>query len=315
MVEAARRNHRVVQMGTQQRSGAHYREAVDLIRGGKIGRVTRVHCWNNENQTPAGIGRFPTDTVPDGLDWDFYLGPAPRVPFRAGRFIHDFRWFWDYSGGMVTDWGTHHLDVVQWAMDVKGPRTAFAVGHKLVVDDDRETPDTLEVVFEYPGFICTYSNRKGNRRSHEGRTYGVEFFGTDATLYINRSGFEVMPESRGVYEVDKPPYVRELHRSQNPAPPWEDRNRDRTSRAEYQVGAESVLHVAHVRNFIDCLKSRQRPVSDVETGHRSTSAPHLANIALKAGRKIEWDVENETIVGDREASRLLTKEYRKPWKV
>ena len=153
MVEAARRHHRVVQMGTQQRSGAHYQEAVDLIRSGKLGKVTRVHCWNYENETPAGIGNFPPGYVPDGLDWDMYLGPAPRVPFQANRFIYNFRWFWDYSGGKATDWGTHHLDIVQWAMNVKGPRTAYAAGQKRVVQDDRETPDTLEIIFEYPEFI------------------------------------------------------------------------------------------------------------------------------------------------------------------
>ena len=315
MVEAARRHNRVVQMGTQQRSGAHYQEAVDLIRSGKLGKVTRVHCWNYANKTPAGIGNFPPGDVPDGLDWDMYLGPARRVPFQANRFIYNFRWFWDYSGGMATDWGTHHLDIVHWAMNVKGPRTAYAAGQKLVVQDDRETPDTLEIIFEYPEFICTYSVRAGNSRSHHDRNYGVEFFGTDATLFINRGGFQVIPEVKGLYEVEDPRYVRELKAAQNPGVPWEDGKRESRSRAEYVAAAGSVQHVAHVRNFIDCVKSREKPVSDVETGHYSTSAPHLANIALKLGRKIEWDWKNERIIGDAEANRLLTKQYRAPWKV
>ena len=313
MVEAARRNNRVVQMGTQQRSGAHYREAVDLIQSGKIGKVTRVHCWNYENYSPSGIGRFPPSRVPEGLDWNLWLGPAPKVPFEGNRFIWSFRWFWDYSGGMVTDWGTHHLDVVQWAMDVKGPRTVYAVGLLGVLEDNRETPDTLEVVFEYPEFICTYSNRKCNRGSSFYRSYGVEFFGTDATLYINREGFEVMPETTGVYNVEKPPHLREV--ASESYIPWIDRGRDRRSRAEYRVGAESVLHLAHVRNFLDCVKSRQHPVSDVKTGYYSTSGPLLSNISLKLGRKIEWDLKNEQIVGDPAANRLLAKQYRSPWKV
>lgn len=313
MVEVARRNGRVVQMGTQQRSGAHYKEAVDLIQSGKIGKVTHVHCWNYENFSPSGIGLFPPSEVPEGLDWNLWLGPAPKVPFEGNRFIWSFRWFWDYSGGMVTDWGTHHLDVVQWAMDVKGPRTAYAVGLRGVLEDNRETPDTLEVVFEYPEFICTYSSRKCNRGSDFYRSYGVEFFGTDATLYINREGFEVMPETTGVYNVEDPPYLRDV--ASKSYIPWIDKGRDRRSRAEYRVGAESVLHLAHVRNFLDCVKSRQRPVSDVETGYYSTSGPLLSNIALKLGRKIEWDLKNEQIVGDPAASRLLTKQYRRPWKV
>ena len=315
MVEAARRHQRVVQMGTQQRSGAHYQEAVDLIRGGRIGKVTRVHCWNYENQTPAGIGDFPPGEAPDGLDWDMYLGPAPKVPFQANRFLYNFRWFWDYSGGKATDWGTHHLDVVQWAMEVNGPRTAFAVGQKLAIEDDRETPDTLEIVFEYPGFICTYSHRDGNSRSPHDSSHGIEFFGADATLFIHRGGFRVTPEVTGIYGVKDPPYLRELKASQNPGLPWEDGQRERRPRTEYAVGAVSIQHIAHVRNFIDCVKSRKKPVSDIETGHYSTSGPHLANIALKLGRKIEWDWKNERIVGDPEANRLLTKHYRAPWKV
>ena len=316
MVEAARRHYRVVQMGTQQRSGAHYQEAVNLIRDGKLGKVTRVHCWNFENETPAGIGDFPPDEMPQGLDWDLYLGPAPRVPFQANRFINTFRWFWDYSGGKITDWGTHHLDIVRWAMNVKGPRTAFAVGQKLVVEDDRETPDTMEVVFEYPGFICTYSHRDGNAHPPYDSSYGIEFLGTHATLFINREGFRVLPETRGYSAVDEPVYLREVRASQDPPPPWQDvKRKERRSRAQYQVGEGSVQHVAHVRNFIDCVRSREKPASDIETGHYSTSAPHLANIALKLGRKIEWDWKKERIIGDAEANRLLTKQYRSPWKV
>ena len=315
MVEAAQRYGRVVQMGTQQRSGAHYQEAVELIRNGKLGKVTRVHCWNYENETPAGIGNFSPGDVPRGLDWDMYLGPARKVPFQANRFIYNFRWFWDYSGGKATDWGTHHLDIVQWAMNVKGPRTAYAAGQKLVLQDDRETPDTLEIIFEYPGFICTYSTRAGNSRALGNRTYGVEFFGTDGTLFINRGGFEVMPEVTGLYEVEDPRYIRELKTAQNPGVPWEDGKRESRPRTGYVKAAGSVQHVAHVRNFIDCVKSREKPASDIETGHYSTSAPHLANIALKLGRKIEWDWKNERIIGDAEANRLLTKQYRSPWKV
>ena len=315
MVEAARRAGRVVQVGTQQRSGAHYQEAVDLIRSGKIGQVTRVHSWNFVNESPRGIGTHPISTVPEGLDWDMYLGPAPEVPFHPSRFIYYFRWFWDYSGGKMTDWGTHHFDTIHWAMDVKAPKSVFATGSKMVLQDDKETPDTMEVVFEYPDFIATFSHRDTNARAPYDRHYGIEFFGTDATLFINRSGFQILPEVMGRTEDIEPPYLREVASIQNPRKPWEDQDRDRKSRAEYRVGAESELHIVHVRNFIDCLKTRRRPTSDIETGHYSTSAPHLANIALKVGRKIEWDWKKEEILEDQEANQLLTKEYRQPWEV
>ena len=315
MVEAARRADRVVQVGTQQRSGAHYQEAVELIRSGKIGQVSRVRAWNFVNESPRGIGSHPISAVPEGLDWDMYLGPAPEIPFHPSRFIYYFRWFWDYSGGKMTDWGTHHFDTIQWAMDVKAPRSVFATSSKLVIRDDKETPDTMEVVFEYPGFIATFSHRDGNGRSPYDSHYGVEFFGTDATLFINREGFEVFPEVTGRSEDIQSPYLREMDSVRNPSKPWEDGHRERKTRAEYRVGAKSELHVGHVRNFIDCVKTRSRPVADVETGHRSTSAPLLANIALKVGRKIEWDWKKEEIIGDREANQLLTKQYRQPWEV
>ena len=159
------------------------------------------------------------------------------------------------------------------------------------------------------------STRAGNSRALGNRTYGVEFFGTDGTLFINRGGFEVMPEVTGLYEVEDPRYIRELKTAQNPGVPWEDGKRESRPRTGYVKVAGSVQHVAHVRNFIDCVKSREKPASDIETGHYSTSAPHLANIALKLGRKIEWDWKNERIIGDAEANRLLTKQYRSPWKV
>ena len=143
----------------------------------------------------------------------------------------------------------------------------------------------------------------------------IEFFGSDGTLFINRAGFQVMPEVTGLYEVEDPRYIREWKAAQNPEVTWKDGKRESRSRAEYVAAAGSIQHVAHVRNFIDCVKSREKPASDVETGHYSTSAPHLANIALKLGRKIEWDWKNERIIGDAEANRLLTKQYRSPWKV
>jgi predicted dehydrogenase len=121
MVEAARRNKRVVQMGTQQRSGDHFKEAVQLVRDGKIGKVGRVHSWNHGNASPAGIGNPRDSAPPNGLDWDMYLGPAPKVPFNPNRFTWNFRWYWDYAGGMMTDWGVHLIDIVQWAMDVQAP--------------------------------------------------------------------------------------------------------------------------------------------------------------------------------------------------
>lgn len=316
LAQAVTLNKRVLQMGTQQRSGKHYQEAVGLIRAGKLGKITRVHTWNFGNESPAGIGNHSIEEPPAGLDWDMYLGPAPYVPFSPNRFIYYFRWFWDYSGGKMTDWGTHHFDIIHWAMDVQGPKSAFAVGHKYGLEDNRETPDTMEVVFEYPGFIATFSHRDCNAYYPSNRHhYGIEFFGTDGTMYLNRSGFWVTPEVTSPDESLEPYYLRQVRENQNPRQPWEDRYQPTTTRSDFRTGARSDQHIQHVRNFIDCLKSRAKPISDVETGHRSTTAPLLANIALKVGRKIHWDSENEKILDDKNASLLLTKQYRGQWKI
>ena len=311
MVEAARRNGRIVQMGTQQRSGEHFQEAVKLVQEGAVGKVSRVNTWNYGNESPAGMGR-PRDTEPPpGLDWDLWLGPAPKAPFNGNRFIHTFRWFWDYSGGMLTDWGTHHLDIVQWAMQVDAPLAATAVGGNFCIDDNRETPDTLEVLYEYPGFIASFSHRVGNARGPAGRGYGIEFFGTDGTLYLNRGGFEIRPETAGTAVAQRPAYRRILDQK------TPDRRRREWSsnegRAGFRAAPGSEQHFSHVLNFLDCVRSRKKPISDVEIGHRSTSTPHLGNIALRLGRRIRWDGAKERVLGDDEANGLLHREYRKPW--
>jgi predicted dehydrogenase len=291
MVQAARKYNRIVQVGTQQRSGDHYQKAAEIIRSGQIGKVTFVRTWNFGNQMPDGIGN-PADTNPlDGLDWEMWLGPAPMRPFNQNRFgVHpdrwsSFRWFWDYAGGMMTDWGVHHLDIVQMVMQVDAPTAITAIGGKYALGDNRETPDTLMVTYEYPGFVCIYENRECNAQSFDGRGYGISFHGADATLFINREFFEITPErGRKGYE-----------------PP--------------RVGNKNKQGEAHVRNFLDCVKSRQLPTSDIEIGHRSTSTCLLGNIALRSGHRIVWDAKAEKIVNDGAAAKYLSREYRKPWKL
>jgi len=312
MVEAARRNQRVVQMGTQQRSGLHYQEAVRLIQDGVIGKISRVSAWNYENETPAGIGNPPDGNPPSDLDWDFYLGPAPHVPFNPNRFIYWFRWFWDYSGGKLTDWGTHHIDIIQWAMKADAPLSATAAGGKYVLNDNRETPDTLDVIYEYPGFICTYTNRVANQYAPNGRSYGIEFYGSDGTLFLDRSGYEVIPEVMLEEEAPTPPYLAQLQEEGGGGSSTEQRPL-RKGRTEYIRGQGSDQHFPHVLNFLECVKTRGRPISDVEIGHRSTTTAHLGNIAFRVGRKIRWDAESERIIDDDEANRRLKANYRAPW--
>jgi predicted dehydrogenase len=289
MVEAARRHQRVVQVGTQQRSGTHFQKAMEVVRSGALGDVRFVRVWRYGGPpVPEGMGNPPDTAPPPGLDWDLWLGPAPKVPYNRNRFLGNFRWFWDYSGGELTDWGTHLMDVVHWGMNVDAPLNAYAVGGKNYMSDNRETPDNIEVVYEYPGFIATFSHRVLNR-AIDGRAYGIQFEGTQGVLFVDRAGYDFRPDPERVGGETVPP--------SRPA-----------------VKAEtSAQHFPHVQNFLDCVKSRQRPASDVEIAHRSTSACQLGNVALRTGQKITWDAKAERVTDVAAANAYLTKEYRKPW--
>jgi predicted dehydrogenase len=280
MVNAARRYGRVVQVGTQQRSGSHFQRAVEVVRSGALGTVSLCRAWNVSNETPGGIGNPPDGDPPPNIDYDMWLGPAPKRPYNPNRCHYSFRWFWDYAGGMITDWGTHLIDILHWGMGVDYPLAVSASGGKYVLKDNRDTPDTMEAMFDYPGFTMVYSVRKGSGRPFEGYGYGMQFHGTNGTLFVDRGGFEVIPEGE---------------------------------RMPAMKSDGSDQHYPHVLNFLECVRTRRRTISDVEIGHRSTSAPHLANIALRTGRKLRWDGEGEKFIDDQPANRLLGRPYRSPW--
>ena len=307
IVDAARKHDRVVQVGTQHRSAAHYREAARIVRSGELGQVRMVRVWNYTNMFPRGIGKVEDSPPPAGLDWDFYLGPAPAVPFNRNRFLGTFRWFWDYAGGFITDWGTHRLDSVHQVMGVDAPLSVSATGARYDLKDGAETPDTLLATYEYPGFVLSYEccqlnghgvggrtpGRKYYRaRGPDDRPHGEAFYGTNGTLFSDRLGFEVYPEldpdARGV--APKPRMMR-----------VEATGPDATDE--------------HTKNFIECVRSRKKPVADVEIGHRSSIVPHLGNIAARTGRKLRWDAAKEEIPDDPKASALLGRVPRKPWDV
>lgn len=297
MVEAARKYNRIVQVGTQQRSQPHFRKVAELIRSGRIGDVTMIRCWNVGNQSPEGIGSPPDSDPPPDLDWDMWLGPAPKVPFNRNRFgvvpdaFSHFRWFWDYAGGMMTDWGVHLIDIAHWAMDVDAPLAVSAVGGKFNLQDNRETPDTIVASYQYPGFVMTYENRVCNGQKMNGKEYGIEFYGTEATLFVDRQGYEIRPEMRGRGDEAKP-------------------------RTTPEAAKAAERYPSHPRNFIDCVKSRELPICDIEIGHRSSSAAILGNLAYRSGWTVQWDAKTESVTnGNEKAAALLTREYRAPWKL
>jgi predicted dehydrogenase len=308
MVEAARKYKRVVQTGTQQRSAEHYRAAAKMVQGGELGKVHFVRMWNYMNLYPNGIGRAADADPPAGLDWDFYLGPAPRVPFNRNRFLGTFRWFWDYAGGLATDWGTHRFDSMHEVMGVDAPLTVTASGGRYELHDGAETPDVLQITYEYPGFVLSYeccminAHGTGGRtpgkqyyraRGADDRPHGEAFYGTNGTLFSDRVGYEVFPE------LESP---RRGGGGGAPKP--------RMARKEAAAEDGTGLHT---RNFIECVRSRQKPAADVAIGHRSTIVAHLGNIAYRTGRKLRWDAAKEEIIGDPQASELLGRQARKPW--
>ena len=302
MVATARHNKRVVQVGTQQRSGAHYKECVELIRAKHIGDLRSVRISSFRNILPGFSNPVGTEPLSDE-DWKMWLGPAPYVPFEKERCIYHFRWFWDYSGGQTTNLLSHDLDIVQWAMNAT-PRSVSAIGGRYSLKGIGETPDMFEAIYEYPGFITNWSNRE----ICAGERGGLEFCGTKGMLKINRSGFEVFPDRMVIPDNQIPQFTTPRRSASESAPQF------RTT-AIKRDGFEQVRDQfqPHVRNFLDSVKSRQQPVSDLESGHQTAASCHLANIAMKLGRTLRWDSRKQDIVGDREASKLLTKEYRSPW--
>ena len=209
MVEAARRCNRVIQTGTQQRSAPHYQEVERIIRSGALGEVRYVRVWNFRNRYPFGMGRQDQSAAPAGLDWDFYLGPAPWAPFNKNRFLANYRWFWDYAGGTITDFGTHRFDTIHQVMGVEAPLTVAAAGNRYALNDGGDMPDVLQVTYEYPGFTLSYEacNLNGhglggrtpgmayyNAQDKEDRPNGEAFYGTNGALFADRIGFEIYPK-------------------------------------------------------------------------------------------------------------------------
>jgi len=284
MIEAATRHQRVCQMGAQRLSSPTYREATDFVRSGQLGKVGLVRAWAYLDWIKP-IGNPPDGEPPAGLDYDLWLGPAPRRPFNPNRFHFNFRWFWDYAGGLMTDWGVHLIQVLLWGMGSAPPKAVMSSGGKYVLEDNSETPDTQMTVYEFPTYTLVWEHKVGIGLGLYNRPWGMAFVGTEGTLVINDEGWEILREpSKDALEPRKHPG------GPDPRP-------------------------AHVRNFLDCVKSRQQPVENLGVGHHVSTVAHLGNIALRTGRRVVWDHAKEQVAGDAEADRLVATSYRAPWKL
>lgn len=308
MVKVARESQRVVQVGIQRHSNPFCREAAEQVRNGAIGKVTAVRCFHVHNEWPQGIGNPPDEEPPANFDWDAWLGPAPMRPYNKNRAFYRFRWFYDYSGGQVTNFGVHYLSQIHRSLGVEAPLAVMAMGGKFGNFDNREVPDTMEVVWHYPGdTLVSFSQINASAAPGAARPGEIEFRGTKGTLYFGTRGYEIVPEAiiPHVFPARSPVH-RELERNY--------RTGAKPEIAAKRVEGE-IRDSDHARNFLDCVRSRATPSCDIEFAHRCTSAALIANIAHRTKSFLHWDAESERFTNNDAANKLLSYEYRAPYRL
>jgi len=287
MVDAAKRYKRVVQVGQWQRSDPHWLDAVNFINSGKLGKIRLVRVFSYQGWCPS-IPVLPDEPVPAGVDYDMWLGPATQRPFNRNRFHFTFRWFWDYAGGLMTDWGVHLLDYALFGMNVTTPKSVMAMGGKYGYPADAcETPDSLQTIYEFDGFNVLWDHAIGINDGAYGRNHGLGFVGENGTLVVDRSGWEVIPENvNGKMRMEAVPLARGTGKGLN----------------------------NHVRNFLECIDKRNPDTNaSVEIGAHIAKFSAIGNIAYRTGKKLVWDGSKFT--NDTEANNLLIPNYREPWKL
>jgi predicted dehydrogenase len=288
MVKAAKRYNKVVQVGQWQRSDPHWQNSVKYLRAGNLGRIRSVKSWSNVGWK-GSVPVVPDGPVPEGVDYDMWLGPAPLTSFNMNRFHFTFRWFWEYAGGLMTDWGVHLLDYALYGMNQYVPKSVMSIGGKYAFPDDAMvTPDTMTAVYDFGDFSLIWEHTVGIYGANYGRGHGVAFVGEYGTLVVDRSGWEVIPESRGFGM--KPGLEAIIVKKSGPA------------------GLQ--LHSA---NFIDCIKTREKPNCDIETGAYIAKFAHLGNISYRLNEKVFWNEKNQNFVNNKAADKLIFPKYRKPW--
>ncbi|MGD0497883.1 MAG: Gfo/Idh/MocA family oxidoreductase [Bryobacteraceae bacterium] len=369
MVQAARQYKRIVTVGTQRRQGAGVKAAKKVIEAGTLGKIQNVRIAFARNIYP-GFGKTPVTDPPKDFDYDMWLGPAPKKPYQAHRGIYHFRWFWDYSGGQMTNLGAHIIDQILWLMDAKGPTSVMSMGGRYALEDDGETPDLQDAIWEFPGksgapgFTLECAIREANV-GPSGLNPGQLYLGTKGNMSVS-GNYTVMSETKVNAIDDIPPF--QGHPIGGPVYPHEPRTpwlpefanttadagrgaggRGAGGRAGRGAGAPAgapgqgrgaapgatetdsrygltatgadPTMVLNERDWLDCIKSRNRPFCEVEDGHHVATACNLANMSLRLKRAIKWDPEKQEIIGDKEATAMAagllrsgtSRAYRAPW--
>jgi predicted dehydrogenase len=309
MVDTAERTNRVTQVGIHRRSAKSLQEAVDFVKRGGIGHVTVARGFHIQNEWPNGIGNAPDTNPPDERLWDQWLGPAPKVPYNRNRTFYNFRWFYDYSGGQLTNFGVHYMDMLRWAMGKEWPRAVVAMGGQYAgIKDNREIPDTMEVMWDYGDsmmIFCQYNANAGPSAPNSG--IEMELRGTKGTLYLYGNRWEVVPDRITELEFgQRTPLDRNREKSYGPS---------KKPVIEPRTVKGSADTAFHARNFLDCVKSRGKCNCDVLTGHISTAATIIGNIAHKRHAYLEWDGSAERFTNNNDANKFLEYRYRAPYKL
>lgn len=289
MERAAIKYNTVVQVGMWQRSDPHWRDAVDFVKSGKLGKVRTVRTWAYQGwMEPVPVK--PDSEVPAGVDYDLWLGPAPLRPFNPNRFHFNFRWYYDYAGGLMTDWGVHIIDYGLFGMGDPSPKSIMAMGGKFAYPNDAaETPDTLQALYEFDGHTMLWDHGTGIDGGYYGRDHGVGFVGNNGTLVVDRNGWEVIPEKK--------------------------KGKDLMKRVDLIKGTGKGLDL-HMANFIDGIKTRNRNLNaNIAVAANTARVAHLGNIAHRTGQRLYWDADNNQIINNKEASELASVKYRAPWKL
>ena len=288
MVAAKNKYNRIVQVGQWQRSNQHWKDAAEYVQSGKLGKIRMTKAWVYIDWK-SSVPVFPDEPVPAGVDYDMWLGPAPQHAFNRNRFHFNFRWFWEYAGGLMTDWGVHLIDMVMMGMKVKTPASVMSLGGKYAFPDDAMvTPDTLTTVYDFKDFSLTWEHTIGIATAPYGRAHGVAFVGSLGTLVADRQQWMVLPETDGKHY--------------------------KTEYLPIQKASDSGLDL-HAVNFIDCLKDRSKtPNCSIEIAANTAMVSHMGNAAYRTKEKLDWDEKSKLFVNNNSANALITPTYRSPWK-
>jgi len=290
-------NKQVVQVGQWQRSGPHYRQAMDIVQSGNLGNIRLVKVWAYQGwMKPVPV--YPNERkAPKGVDYDMWLGMAPKRPFNKNRFHFNFRWFWDYAGGLMTDWGVHEIDIALFAMGAKAPISVMASGGKLAYPNDAsETPDTLQTIFEYKDFNMLWEHGTGINNGNYNRDEGIAFIGNNGTLVLDRQGFEVIQEF-------------ENYGNKSGAKMENIKSVDRPKDVNYLV--------LHAENFIEAMNANDASILNTPISSGATAAinAQMGNIAYKTKRKVFWDQDAGSFINDDHANALMKARYFNGWQV